>query len=167
MAVSYTPGGGQGPLRFENSVESIPAWHQRLRNVALLCRDGFGLIEKIDDTPKTALYLDPPYLLATRGKGGGSLYQHDFEECSGGPSLFGDVDDHERLAELLGRFQQARVVVSYYDHPRLETLYPPPRWTIRKVYRQKNLHVQNRRGMGKLEAPEVLILNGDSYQEPE
>ena len=94
-----------------------------------------------------ALYVDPPYLKDTRA--GGAKYLHEFEE-----------DDHVRLAEMLGRFNQARVVVSYYDDPRLEQLYPG--WTIRKCYRQKNLHVQNRRGAGTSVAPEVLLLNGPS-----
>jgi len=51
--------------------------------------------------------------------------------------------------------------VSYYDAPELAELYPA--WTVRKCYRQKNLHVQNRRAEGKCEAPEVLLLNGPSF----
>lgn len=37
-------------------------------------------------------------------------------------------DDHARLAKELLRFKRARVVVSYYDDPRLAELYPD--WTI-------------------------------------
>ncbi len=41
-----------------------------------------------------------------------SKYVHEFTD-----------DDHERLSEILQRFKSARVIVSYYDHPRLAGLY--------------------------------------------
>lgn len=156
MAVRWTPGGGHGGVRFTSAVESIPAWHRRLRRMIILCRDGFEILEKIDDVEGVAIYLDPPYLRHTRG---GCRYAFDFDDVDGG--LFGD--DHTRLARCVRRFKRARVVISYYDAPRLRDLYPPDQFTYVAKGRQKNLHVQNRRGMGKLEAPEVLILNGPSY----
>lgn len=160
-ALRYTPGGGAGAVRFVSAVESIPAWHHRLRNVIVIHGDAFDHICRIDDVDGVAIYADPPYLHATRGGGGGSQYLHDFTEAGDVYSLFGEKDDHARLAEALRRFKRARIVVSYYDHPRISQLYPG--WTIRRVYRQKNLHVQNKRGMGHCEAPEVLLLNGPSY----
>jgi hypothetical protein len=71
------------------------------------------------------------------------------------------------MARLLQRFQHARVVVSYYDHPLLHEWYAG--WTFVACATQKNLHVQNRRGLGRCEAPEVLVINGVSYTaaEPE
>ncbi len=150
MAVRWTPGGGGGGKRFRAAVDSIPAWHQRLRNVCILRRDAFELIGKIEDVPRVALYVDPPYFHETRGNGGGSRYEHDFED-----------GDHQRLAKLLARFQHARVVVSYYDDPRLAQLYAG--WTKLDCSRNKNLHVQNRRGATKSIAPEVLLINGPSY----
>lgn len=153
MAIRWTHGGGGGGRRFVSATQSIPAWHQRLREVTILNRDGFELIEKIDDQAPIAVYVDPPYLPETCGSGDGShgsRYEHDFAE-----------EDHSRLAEAVGRFKKARVVVSYYWDERLLKLYPG--WTIRKMFRQKHLHVQNKRGMGRNIAPEVLLMNGPSY----
>ncbi len=147
IAVRYTPGGGHGGLRFANTVDSIPAWYHRLRRMTILHRDLFDVVPKIDDTEGVAIYADPPYIKE------GKQYVHPFAD-----------KDHERLAKELSRFRNARVVVSYYDHPRLDELYPAPQWTIRTMHRTKHLHQQNRRGQtGARDAPEVLILNGQSY----
>ncbi len=147
-SVRFTPGGGSSSTRWQSATDSIPDWHQRLRNVLILDCDAFEIIDKISDEEGVAIYVDPPYLKETRA--GGAKYLHEFDEA-----------DHQRLATALSRFEKARVVVSYYDDPRLDELYPG--WIIRECYRQKNLHVQNRRGMGKCVAPEVLLLNGPSY----
>lgn len=150
MAVRWTPGGGGGGKRFSAAVDSMPWWHQRLRNVCILRRDAFELLEKIEDCPGVAIYVDPPYFKATRGKSGGSRYLHDFTDA-----------DHDRLAASLARFEKARVVVSYYEDLRLENLYDG--WTFRRMHCYKNLHVQNRRGSKKSLAPEILLLNGPSF----
>lgn len=156
MAVRWTPGGGAGGKRFESATESIPWWHQRLRRCLLLRRDIFEVLPKIDDKSNVAMYVDPTYLRETRG---GAKYEHEFRDFTGTDRE--NEDDHARLAEALGRFRHARAVVSYYRHPRLERLYPG--WTNRDMTRQKNLHVQNHRGAGKQDAPEVLLINGPSY----
>jgi len=160
MAIRWTPSGGSGGTRFCSAADSVPVWHERLRRVVILNRDAFGILEKIDDAEGVAIYADPPYLMSTRGSGrvtahpGGSNYLFDFQPL-----------DHVRLAELLGRFRRARVVVSYYDDPQLDELYPASRWTRRAIKANKNLHVQNRRGSTKAVAPEVLLTNGPSYAE--
>lgn len=150
MAVRWTPGGGAGGKRFASAVDSIPAWHRRLRVVTILNRDAFDIIPNIDDVEGVAIYVDPPYILDSRsGKGGGSRYEHDFTE-----------EDHVRLAEQLSRFQHARVVVSYYDHPKLAGLYTG--WTKRNCAVNKTLALQNKRGGKPTVAPEVLLMNGPS-----
>jgi DNA adenine methylase len=159
-SVRFTPGGGASPIRWKSAVESIPGWHERLRNVAIMNRDAFEIIPRIADEPGVAIYVDPPYLKSTRGLGGGSMYVHDFDEV--GAPLFGVPDDHANLADMLRRFENARVVVSYYDHPQVRSLYVG--WTVVEHTRQKNLHVQNRRGVGACEAPEVLIINGEAIE---
>jgi DNA adenine methylase len=103
----YTANGGHAAKRWRSVIESIPAWQWRLMNVTILCRDAFEVISRIEDKEGTAVYIDPPYL----EKNG--LYVHDF-----------DPADHQRLADALARFEKARVVVSYYDHPQLTKLYP-------------------------------------------
>jgi DNA adenine methylase len=150
IATRWTQGGGSGPLRFKSAVASIPGWWQRLRNIHVLRRDVFHCLEQIEDASGVAIYTDPPYLLTTRS-GRSSRYVHDFTDA-----------DHERLATALCRFRHARVVTSYYADPRLSSWYPG--WTMVDCSRQKHLHVQNKRGMGRFEAPEVLLINGAAYQ---
>lgn len=151
FCVRWTPGGGGGAVRWAAAADAIPGWHRRLRRVSILRRDALAIAESIEDLPGVAIYADPPYLLSTRSRGR-CRYDHEFTP-----------EQHIQLAETLGRFHQARVVVSYYDDPLLDELYPKPKWTKRKVYRNKNLHLQNRREAKPTTAPEVLILNGPSY----
>lgn len=145
IATRWTKGGGSGPGRFRAAVESIPAWHDRLRNVHILRRDLFDVLPKIQDDAAVAIYADPPYLPDTIS--GNSRYLCEFAP-----------DDHRRLAEALRRFKLARVVVSYYASPALADLYPD--WTVLDCSRHKHLHVQNSRGTNRKEAPEVLLVNG-------
>ncbi len=150
IATRWTKGGGSGPLRFRNAVDSIPAWCERLRNVHILRRNLFDVLPKIEDAPGVAVYCDPPYLPGTVA--GNSKYVHDFAN-----------GDHQRLATELRRFKRARVVVSYYEAPELADLYPG--WVQMDCSRQKHLHVQNKRGTGRKSGPEVLLINGQPAAE--
>lgn len=159
IAVRWTPGGGAGGKRFASAVDSIPAWHQRLRVPTILNRDAFEIIPRINDERGTAIYVDPPYILDSRsGKRADAGYLHDFHD---GDLL--QADDHARLADELHRFKYARVVVSYYDHRKLVKLYPD--WTKRNCAVSKQLHLQNKRGAERVDAPEVLLMNGPSLAE--
>jgi DNA adenine methylase len=140
----YTMNGGIQGTRFASAVDSIPAWRRRMREVTILRKDGFALLEKIEDQDGVAIYADPPYLTK------GATYRHDFEPA-----------DHQRLAQVLSRFRKARVVVSYYDHPQLQVLYPG--WTKLDCSRAKSLSVQGQRGSKSETAPEVLLLNGPVF----
>lgn len=145
FCVRYTANGGHAATRWASVVDSIPAWRRRLRNVTILCRDAFELLPRIDDQDGTAIYVDPPYLVK------GAKYVHDFADA-----------DHARLAEALRRFTRARVVVSYYDHPALDDLYP--NWTRRRNVVSKALVAQGRRDKGNnVKAVEVLLINGPSF----
>lgn len=137
----FTKNGGHAGTRFRAAVESIPDWHYRLAAVTILSRDGLELCEKIEDADGVVIYADPPYLVK------GAKYVHDFESA-----------DHVRLAASLCRFKRTRVVVSYYDHPQLETLYPG--WT--KVYcaTTKAMTASGVRDKNNsTKAPEVLLIN--------
>jgi DNA adenine methylase len=148
FCIRYTANGGDSATRFRGAVESIPQWRRRLRNVTILNRDAFGVIDKIADEDGCVVYCDPPYLVK------GSKYVHDFDDVG----LMGN-DDHARLAAAVARFKRTRVIVSYYSHPRLSELYPG--WTRRMCGMNKNM--ANTAGKGK-DAPEVLLINGPSYQ---
>lgn len=148
LATRWTAGGGSGPLRFRNAVDSIPAWCERLKNVLILRKDVFEILPKIEDAAGTAIYVDPPYLPWSMS--GKARYLFDFP-----------IEQHARLAQILGTFKKARVVVSYYDALQLHELYLG--WTFIDCSRHKHLHVQNKRGSKRTDAPEVLIVNGEAY----
>jgi DNA adenine methylase len=152
FTMRYTNNGGDSATRWQQVTESIPAWHSRLQGVVISRKDGIELLSKIEDSAGTVIYLDPPYFNE------GGAYEHTFS--SGGGGMFGQ-DDHGLLAEEASRFKKARVIVSYYDHPRIGQLYPG--WTQRRIVAKKMLAAQNKRGANRAEAPEVLIINGDSY----
>jgi DNA adenine methylase len=145
FCVRYTSRGGSPNKRWESAVNSIPAWRRRLKNVTILSEDGIALCERIADDPGTVIYADPPYLKK------GSKYKHDFDWLA-----------HRRLATALRRFKNARIVVSYYEHPDLADLYPG--WTKRECTMTKSLVSQGRRDAeNSVEAPEVLLINGPSF----
>lgn len=153
IAVRWTKNGGSPTVRWRHAVESIPWWHERLRNVVILNRDAFRILDRFEDVPETAIYCDPPYHSGARS---GGKYLHEFRHAD---PMFGD--DHKRLAEILRGYRKARIVVSYYDCAEIRELYEG--WTFVEHHRQKHLHAQNGRGARAKEAPEVLILNGPSY----
>jgi DNA adenine methylase len=140
FCVRYTANGGHAAKRWRSAIASIPAWHWRLMNVTILRRDVFEVIERIPDENGTAIYADPPYLTK------GFRYVHDLQ-----------AEDHERLAGMLRRFHDARVVVSYYDDPRLQDLYPG--WTMHKIEVSKAIAMQGSRGKNDRRATEVLLVN--------
>ncbi|WP_422928626.1 DNA adenine methylase [Singulisphaera sp. PoT] len=153
FCVRYTANGGQTGKRWVSAVGSIPAWSRRLREVTVLRRDAFEVIARIDDTSSTAIYVDPPYLKETRSgyasaEGGNGRYLHDFD----------DAGQHDQLAVALARFKHARVVVSYYDHPRLADLYPG--WSKRVIPTNKAIANQAKRDVkGATKVAEVLLSN--------
>lgn len=150
FAQRYTTKGSSNAARWTAAVESIPFWHQRIRDVQIVQADLFDWLPRIVDAPDVAIYVDPPYIDKD------ATYQHDF--TGGGGGLFGEEDDHDRLARLLRSFSKSRVVVSYYDHPRLAELYPG--WTIVPVPLTKTTGIQTRGEQPPRLSPEVLIVNG-------
>ena len=145
--VRYTANGGHAAKRWNSVIRSIPAWRKRMASVTILNRDGFDLLGRIDDAERTAIYVDPPYLVK------GAKYLHDFEQ-----------QDHVRLADCLRRFKKARVVVSYYEHPDLAALYPG--WSKISIEVSKAISHGNRRGGNQTRATEVLLINGPSITRP-
>ncbi len=152
LCVRWTANGGDPAVRFRGAVDSIPALRRRLRNVTVIRRDAFDWLPKLPDVEGLAIYADPPYVDKS------DRYLHDFDS-----GFMGGTDDHQRLRDVLARFKKARIVISYYDCPRVRELYAG--WTFVEHTRQKNLHAQNGRGSRPKGAPEVLIINGPSYAE--
>lgn len=144
FSARYTRNGGHAGQRWTMAVRSIPQWRRRLRHLTILHRDAFDTLDRIEDQAGTVIYCDPPYLVK------GARYAIDFEP-----------DDHRRLAEKLSRFKHARVVVSYYDEPQLDELYP--RWTKRLFDVSKSLAHTDHRGHATNRASESLLINGPSF----
>jgi DNA adenine methylase len=112
------PAGGTGmpdyPLgylrRFGPAVE-------RLQHVSLECRPALEVIATYGRDPDVLLYVDPPYLGASRAtgndpRGGTHRYRHE---------MLG-ADEHRQLAEAL-RSAAAAVVLSGYPSPLYDELY--------------------------------------------
>ncbi len=151
FALRWSAGGGQGATRWRSVVESIPAWHKRLQSTVIIQRDAFEVLANIKDDEDVAIYCDPPYFVKC------SKYVHDFEG-----------EEHDQLAELLKRFKKARVLLSYYDHPRLEDLYKD--WCRAYVGETVN-SLRNAAGCKKTDEPkkkskEVLLTNWKPKKEP-
>lgn len=148
FAARFTGRGGHAGTRWLSSVDSIPSWRRRMRGVVVLSRCGIDLAARIEDEAGTVIYADPPYIEK------GAKYIHDFTE-----------DDHRRLAASLATKRRARVVVSYYEHPMLDELYPRDRWTWVHTPTTKSMVCGNGRAGesgGAVVAPEVLLINGPS-----
>lgn len=144
FCVRYTKNGGHAATRWRSVVDSIPAWHHRLRGVTILNRNGFDLLGRIEDAKGVVIYVDPPYYVK------GADYVYDFA-----------AEDHTALAQALSRFAHSRVVVSYYDHPTIRKLYRG--WTFQPLKASKALVNQGKRNKkGAVVAPELLIINGAS-----
>ena len=144
----YSQKGGHSGTRVAGAVDSIPAWRRRMRSVVILQMDGIELVENTADEFGTVIYADPPYIEK------GFQYTHEFAD-----------EDHERLAIALNRFKNTRVLVSYYEHPKLAELYPPDRWTHKPLDIHRclvNQSLRDQRDTGT-KAPEVLLINGPSY----
>ena len=144
LCVRYTTNGGHAATRWRNAIASIPAWRRRLSDVTILRRDGFEVLDRIEDAEGTAIYIDPPYF-----KKGGK-YLHDFEP-----------GDHDRLAAGVAHFKRARVVISYYEHPELDRLYKG--WTRLQKQVTRSLSNGGQRGRNVNKVTEVLLINGPSY----
>lgn len=180
IATRWTKGGGSPTVRWRNALRSMPAWHQRLQNVVILCRDSFEILDRFEDVIQTAIYLDPPYIIDGETRSGvkcsgdsSHQYKHEFSNrtradesmpllCGLGDEIEEEPDHHEQLRNILMQYENARIVLSYYDCDRVRELYEG--WTFVEHHRVKHLHNPGSRGVGKeQEAPEVLILNGASY----
>ncbi|MBX3352118.1 MAG: DNA adenine methylase [Phycisphaeraceae bacterium] len=140
FGVHWSPGASNP---WPNVARSIRFWHQRLAGVEILQRDAILVAERIPDKPGVAVYCDPPYIVE------GGQYHHAFTR-----------EQHEGLAAALTSKRHARVVVSYFDHPWLDELYPRERGWIKHPVPQTNTLGGSSPGLRKAVLPEVLLING-------
>jgi DNA adenine methylase len=135
MSIRWNAGGGDSAKHYWGAVESIRAWHKILRRGNFTSLDWGQFIANCQDEPGHGIYCDPPF----PGPGEKYLYRMDDEA-------------HRNLAKELGRYEQARVVARFYDHPLVRELYPEGRWTWRRLAGRDQTNDDAK--------PEVLIVNG-------
>ena len=141
----FTVNGGHSGKRWASVVQSIPQWRRADASGDDPIR-GWDWTHRTDRGSSPRSDLLRPTLPGRRI----AKYVYDFVAA-----------DHERLAAALRRFTAARVVVSYYDHPDLEKLYPG--WTQRKIEVSKAMASQGSRTANDVRAMEVLLMNGPSH----
>lgn len=133
IPIRWNAGGGDSNIRYRSAIESLAAWSETMQRCTFSTLDFREFLCNClkHDVPKHGIYSDAPFPL------GGEKYKHKFVE-----------KDHRDLRDLLGKFQSARVVVRYYDHPLIRELYAGWKWIEFTGRKQSNA-----------DAPEVLITN--------
>lgn len=123
---------------YYNAVQIIRDFAERMKNVMIDNRD-FREIIRVYDSPDTLFYVDPPYIGREKYYAGGFTEQ-----------------DHRDLAELLNKVS-GKVVLSYYDHPLLDELYP--NWTRERFQAARQVVNGNNNT-----AEEMVLMNFDNGQ---
>lgn len=128
---------------YQHACERIRAFAKRMSNVMIDNRD-FREIIRVYDSPETLFYVDPPYIdREMRYK----LTMQDKEN---------PLQLHHDLADVLNQVR-GKVILSYYEHPLLDELYP--KW--RREYFAAVRQVVN--GQNNL-SEEMLLMNFEIKQ---
>lgn len=133
LSVRWTSSGGDSNTRYRSATRSLAAWSKIMRRCNFTSIDAIEFLGQCKDQPEHGIYCDPPFVKE------GEAYRHKV-----------DVPFHSRLAEKLGTFTAARVVVRYYDHPLVRELYSAERWDWQELVGRKQSNA---------EAAEVLIVS--------
>lgn len=122
----------------------LDAISERWRSVSIEHLDFADIIPRYDDVG-TVFYCDPPYVDC-----------EDYYSASG----FGPAD-HARLAGILEAIQ-GRAIVSYYEHPLVDELYPRSHWKRAKIAAFKSACPLVRGGaQTRPKSTELLLMNFD------
>lgn len=132
LALRWGATGGDSALRFSNAVMGLRGWRRILARCSFTCMDWRHFLAKVKDKSGHAVYADPPW------------------PQTGGSYLHGGDFDHEGLAEVLGGYESARIVVRNLDCDLVRRLYPEPAWRWRTFAG---------RNQGNNEVDEALICN--------
>ncbi len=154
FAVRNTTSGGTVAARWRSVADSIPEWHERLRNVEFRCKDAFELIAACPDREGTVLYSDSPYHRESRT---GGDYAFDFDK----PMVVDGKErcQHEVLAESLARFKKTKVVVSHMSGPVIDDLYSS--WRKVPIKATKKMKHTTGGTQDQVDAGEVVFINRD------
>lgn len=103
------------PRSFRNAIANLPHIATRLTHVGLENQPWQKAIEK-HDTERTFIYLDPPYLPATRSDSSQKVYKMEMSH-----------EDHAELIEILPTLK-SKVLLSGYDNPLYNQLETEHGW---------------------------------------
>ncbi len=137
LSARWTHTGGDSNKRYRSAVRSIVGWSRIMRRCSFSVLDFRVFLSKCQDDDGYAIYSDAPF------PDGGQDYKHKFAE-----------HDHRDLRASLVRFEQARVLIRYYDHPLIAALYPRGKW--------RWYDLDGGRTQANTKPPEVLIANWDA-----
>ena len=124
-----------------NTIEGLPAVHERLKRVAIL-NDRAQKVIKTQDGENTLFYLDPPYVHETRS----TTYEYGEHEMG--------EKEHEGLVELVAGCE-GKVMLSIYEHPIYDRLVQKHRWKVAKFELPNNAA----RGANKRRMVECVYMN--------
>ena len=105
-SVRRTANGGGNASRITTAAQELRAWAEEFKRCEFTKEDFRDVLPEVADEPDCGLYCDPPWV------GAGNEYIHKFDEA-----------DHRDLCNGLKRFEHARIVVRYGDHPLIRELY--------------------------------------------
>jgi site-specific DNA-adenine methylase len=108
LSIRWGSGGGDSNRRYRSAVESLDAWHAAMLCCSFSTEDFRVFLAKSlkQDKRSHAIYCDPPF------PAGGERYLHAFTP-----------QDHRDLRDAVAKFTATRVLMRYYDHPRVQKLY--------------------------------------------
>ena len=101
---------------YRNAIDRLPEIHERLRNVHIEHKDAVDCIKHYA-SPKSLIYVDPPYILGTRVSP--EAYKHELTD-----------EQHERLVETLLTVPGHKIL-SGYESPIYQPLLDAG-WTLHK-----------------------------------
>jgi len=123
--------GGGSQVRWANAAAALPSWRKALARCQFDSMDAVEFLSRCRDEDKIGIYCDPPF------PGPGDKYAHKI--------------DQKALRDAVERFNVARVVMRFYDHPMVRELYGADRWTWNIMEGGKT--------QANNAAPEVLLVN--------
>jgi site-specific DNA-adenine methylase len=139
LSCRWNANGGDSNTRYRSALKAMVDFSRVMRRCNFEVMDALQLLNEArvsSDTKDSGIYVDAPW------PEDGNLYRHKF-------------DDQQQaiLADILGGFKKARVVVRFGVHPLIEKLYPKDQWTWRML---------TSRTQGNNAKQEALIMNGAS-----
>lgn len=157
MSPRWKTTGGSAVARWRSAVDSVPTWHQILKNWQIIRGCAIAAAWKIEDKDGTVILADPPYWQKA------FKYRYDFRTSipDSANVMERKFGDHGRLAEALNRFEKTKVVVCYYDVPELNEMYPKKKWRRVVISAAKKMPNATSRDVkvGKTQAPEIILVN--------